>query len=95
MDESDFTPRRKSKDNSMIYWLVGGAILLYFLNQSGVLGPTCGTDATGTNTCLPAGPTILPNASYSVQGGGVPFDGSGDNPMDYWDMLSSYGQMLG
>ncbi len=94
MDE-DFTPRRRSKDNSMIWWLVGGVILLYVLKSGGVLGPTCGTDITGTNTCLPAGPTILPDTGgYSVQGGGVPPNGWGDNPNDYWDMLASYGRSL-
>lgn len=94
MDESDFTPRRK-KDNSMIYWLIGGAILLY-LFKSGTLGPSCGVTASGTNTCLPAGPTILPDTGgYSVQGGGIPPTGYGDNPVDYWDMLASYGRSLG
>lgn len=94
MDE-DFPTRRIKQDNSMIYLLIGGAILLY-LFKSGALGPSCGTDITGTNTCLPAGPTILPDTGgYSVQGGGIPPTGYGDNPVDYWDMLASYGRSLG
>lgn len=94
MDE-DFPTRSRKKDNSMIYLLIGGAILLY-LFKSGTLGPSCGVTASGTNTCLPAGPTILPDTGgYSVQGGGIPPTGYGDNPFDYWMTLSSYGKVLG
>jgi hypothetical protein len=87
---------KKKQDYSWVIWLGAALVGLYLLRSNALPAAMCGTDATGTNTCLQKGPIVLPNTGgYSVQGGATPPTVWGDNPVDYWDMLKAVGESLG
>jgi hypothetical protein len=58
----ELQPKRGRKSDSYLPWLIGAAILLYYLNQSGAILPRAAY-----------GPTTIPDPYASVQGGGQGF----------------------
>ena len=61
MDEDFQIPKRsRRKSDNWIWWVLGGAVLLYLVNS-------------GSVASLPSGPTSYPDPLTSVQAGGANF----------------------